>query len=760
MPNATISTRTVSSRIRRLTATALGAALVLAACGGSGDTGSDDTVDRQRNAALVGNTTTDWKISHIHAFHQSVMVVLDDGLIRFSGNVREGLADELNGQIAGSTIAKVRTGQNLAGVLDTEGRLTIRGYDWQRTNPQLPVGATKWVDFDLNLDGVIAIADNGSVVMASRGTTYKIPSLTNGGTKFVRVVAGWFHYGLLDDAGNAYLFGFGSEGATTLPAFKNGGTKFVDIDAEFYSTGLLDDAGNAYLFGWIQSGFEIPALRGNASKFVDIEVGQTVSALVDDLGQLYHVGSMFTSPLPTEDITVVSMVAGSGYTIAISDIGRVLIESSHPSVTLRQRVPLVPVAASGDTTLVVGDDGVVQQIGEGFGDLPRSLGQRVAVAAGTGHGLALTTDGTITAWGQNGFGQATPPSGSHFTKIAGASAFSVGLNATGGITTWGTLVIDNYTQNSLNAAIGRTVDIVAGVDHATALLTNGTVQSFGSLARLAPNRRNTMGPEAIASFPSEEVRQAYIAVASNGRCAAALSMNQTVVSWGTCDQRIKKTLGGDQVALALGAAHALALGRDGTVTAWGDNTFGQTTVPAGLTDVVYIAAGDNHSVAVDAEGRVWAWGDNSQGQTTIPDSLRLSTAELRAARAAAVVATAPAPAPVEIPAEATKHLEEVTAQAEASAPAPVTPANPSSAATGLTVKKARTITPAQGLKLLQIKGGKKPVFVVTKRLASSPCTVTKARLTAKKSGVCSATIAYTNAQGKKAKARLVVVITS
>lgn len=81
-------------------------------------------------------------------------------------------------------------------------------------------------------------------------------------------------------------------------------------------------------------------------------------------------------------------------------------------------------------------------------------------------------------------------------------------------------------------------------------------------------------------------------------------------------------------------------------------------------------------------------------------------------------------------------------------------------------RDARDVTPEtkftrdQGLNLLQIKGGKKPVFVVTKRLASSPCTVTRARLTAKKSGVCSATIAHINAQGTKAKARLVVVITS
>ena len=748
----------------KIWAGALSAAILLASCGGG------EGADRQRNSALLGNTAAaDWAISHLHAFHQTVMVVLDDGLIRFSGNARDGVADELNTQIRGSTIAKIRTGQNIAGVLDTEGKLTIRGYDWQRTNPQLPAGATKWVDFDMNLDGVIAVADNGSVVMATRGTTYKIPSLGNGGTKFVRVVAGWFHYGLLDDAGNAYLFGSATEGATTLPAFKNGGTKFVDIDAEFYSTGLVDDAGNAYLFGWVQSGFAIPDFRNGATKFVDIAVGQMHASLIDDKGQIYSVGNGAVDPIETGANSTRSFIshhAAAFYTIGIDVDGNAAIGSAagRRGVVVRQRVPVVPIAATGDSTLVIDDDGSIRQIGEGLGALPPSTGGYYSIAAGTGHGLVLDSAGRITTWGQNGFGQASTPSGPFFTKTAGGSSFSAGLTATGQITLWGSLAMDGFSASHLSIANDHIVDIAAGADHATALTTRGEVYSFGSIRAAAPNMDNFMEQEGPGPIDFGETFRPYSAIAANGSCSAALSkkfedLDQVVRPWGTCDPRIKRTLPeGNYYALALGEAHALALGADGSVLAWGDDTFGQSTVPAGLTDAVYIAAGDNHSVAVDASGRVWAWGNNSKGQTTIPDDLRLTVAELSAARAAAAaIPTEPKTAPVELPAEATQKLETLAAEVETP---PSAPSGLVTTGTGLTTKKARTITPAQGLRLLRIKGGKKPTFEVVKRAKSSPCKVVKSKLTTVKPGTCAATISYTDAKGKKAKARLVIVITS
>ncbi|QIK38854.1 hypothetical protein GWK36_13685 [Caldichromatium japonicum] len=79
--------------------------------------------------------------------------------------------------------------------------------------------------------------------------------------------------------------------------------------------------------------------------------------------------------------------------------------------------------------------------------------------------------------------------------------------------------------------------------------------------------------------------------------------------------------------LAAGEKHSVAPHSDGTVYAWGDNTFGQlgtgqsgaglfSGLPVrvkGLTDVVAIAARANHTLALRADGTVWGWGQNEWG---------------------------------------------------------------------------------------------------------------------------------------------------
>ncbi len=77
-------------------------------------------------------------------------------------------------------------------------------------------------------------------------------------------------------------------------------------------------------------------------------------------------------------------------------------------------------------------------------------------------------------------------------------------------------------------------------------------------------------------------------------------------------------------ALATGGYHTLAIGSDGNLYAWGDNGFGQLgdgttnstsspeeiTLPGGVQPTE-IAAGIYDSFAVGSDGRVYAWGDNS-----------------------------------------------------------------------------------------------------------------------------------------------------
>lgn len=66
---------------------------------------------------------------------------------------------------------------------------------------------------------------------------------------------------------------------------------------------------------------------------------------------------------------------------------------------------------------------------------------------------------------------------------------------------------------------------------------------------------------------------------------------------------------------------AVALQVNGTVTEWGDDTFGQVHVPEDLTGIAQIAAGPSHALALKNNGTVYAWGNNKFGQCTVPDDL-------------------------------------------------------------------------------------------------------------------------------------------
>jgi alpha-tubulin suppressor-like RCC1 family protein len=77
--------------------------------------------------------------------------------------------------------------------------------------------------------------------------------------------------------------------------------------------------------------------------------------------------------------------------------------------------------------------------------------------------------------------------------------------------------------------------------------------------------------------------------------------------------------------VSLGDSHALALRSDGTVLAWGSDSYGQLGLGrplvsaspvkvASLGNVRSIAGGEGHSLAVRQDGTVWAWGENGYGQ--------------------------------------------------------------------------------------------------------------------------------------------------
>ncbi len=144
-----------------------------------------------------------------------------------------------------------------------------------------------------------------------------------------------------------------------------------------------------------------------------------------------------------------------------------------------------------------------------------------------------------------------------------------------------------------------------------------------------------------------------IAIAAGSKHSTALALDGTVYVWGANDhleagcaalgvtvaspnQLMDACTGGAPVAgvvqIAAGGAFNLALLADGTVRAWGDNTYGQlgngttgtdsavpvTVIDSGtssaLSGVARIAAGANHALALKPNTRVAAWGRNNAGQ--------------------------------------------------------------------------------------------------------------------------------------------------
>jgi hypothetical protein len=114
-----------------------------------------------------------------------------------------------------------------------------------------------------------------------------------------------------------------------------------------------------------------------------------------------------------------------------------------------------------------------------------------------------------------------------------------------------------------------------------------------------------------------------VAIACGANHNLALKSDHTIVAWGNDSRGQSQVPAGltNMMAIAAGANHSLALAGDGQVRAWGWNAFGLTQIPAGLSNVTAISAGAYHCLALTRTGNVIAWGSNASGQTNVPAGL-------------------------------------------------------------------------------------------------------------------------------------------
>ncbi len=192
-----------------------------------------------------------------------------------------------------------------------------------------------------------------------------------------------------------------------------------------------------------------------------------------------------------------------------------------------------------------------------------------AIAAGRNYSLALLSNGTVMAWGENTWGQ-------------------LGDGTTAGPETCAESLPCSATPVAVSGLSGVAA-IAAGGD-SLALLSNGTVKDWGYNGAGQLGNGSTTGPQTCDG--------------------SACSTTPVLVSG----------LSG-VTAIAGGLIHNLALSSSGTVMAWGNNGNGQlgdgttnnSDVPvavSGLSGVTAIAAGEYHSLALLGNTTVMEWGWN------------------------------------------------------------------------------------------------------------------------------------------------------
>lgn len=302
----------------------------------------------------------------------------------------------------------------------------------------------------------------------------------------------------------------------------------------------------------------------------------------------------------------------------------------------------------------------------------------IAVSAGAGYTCALTSAGGVKCWGANYFGQLgdgttvdrfTPVLVSGLDSIV-VEEISVGAGHTcavtseGGVMCWGNngsgqLGYDTTPDSfsSIPDFVGGFTDevviaISAGDNHTCAITSDKRVKCWGNNGdgQLGDWTRNSsIIPVTVKESLSEDLLALAVSLGEYHTCA--ITSTNVVKCWGynsdgqlgdgtTDDSLIPVDVSGltsEVKAISAGGSHNCALTMTGDLKCWGDNDYGKlgdtsTTdrhTPVLVTElsigIKAVSAGAYHTCALSSGGAVKCWGKNDYGQLGDGTTTRLTT---------------------------------------------------------------------------------------------------------------------------------------
>jgi hypothetical protein len=410
--------------------------------------GSDDDLNPLRyawyfqNSGIAGQTNADLLLSSITAMNQGAYYVVASNAY--------GMVTSAVAQLTVYLPPSFQTG--LSNQVVTEGRTIV-----------LSAGAT----------GTPPLAYCWNFNTAQLSNTAASLSLTN----ITPQQAGFYsvtvtnQYGSISSTGRVSVFlppsqvvawGDNSGGQTEVPTNLDNAVAIAGGD--YHSVAIRDD-GTLVAWGFDDEGqIDVPT---NSLPFVSVAAGAEHNLAIAEDGSVVAWGANDSgqTDVPSTVSSVLSVAAGEAHSVALLATGTVVAwgddtygQTSIPGIL----IPTYYIDTWWGGYWVFNPNWIPVE----------------SIAAGRNHNLALLTNGTVVGWGDNGFGQASPPSNlSNVVAITAGDLHSAALCSNGTVVVWGD---DTFGQTNVPPGLSNVVAIAAGDFHTLALLSNGTIVAWGN----------------------------------------------------------------------------------------------------------------------------------------------------------------------------------------------------------------------------------------------------------------------------------------
>ena len=211
----------------------------------------------------------------------------------------------------------------------------------------------------------------------------------------------------------------------------------------------------------------------------------------------------------------------------------------------------------------------------------------LAVSAGLDHTCGVEADGSVTCWGDDREGQASPPSG-EFRSVSAGSEHTCGIRTDRSVVCWG-----NDEEDQASPPAGEFMSVSAGWKHSCGVRANGSVECWGEDG---PFKR-TQSPE--GAFTSVSAAQYHTCGVMQDGSIACWGYGQGGRTTPPLDRFTSVSVGGD---------HSCGIRTDGSVACWGNIDEGQATPPPGTFVSVSVSKEGHRTCGVRTDGSAICWG--------------------------------------------------------------------------------------------------------------------------------------------------------